>query len=124
MNAKSLTRREFLTITAVMLEAAYLGWPMAAAAETQTGGQAPVDLSTLSVKIGEHYLGLYPAENNLPQLKRTLHFNSNATEEQIKAQLREDIHGDFAREEIFRYAGWVFSRTEGRLCAYKFLTIG
>ncbi len=120
MNSRSLNRREFLAITAVLIETACLGWPVAAAADN--GVPTPVDLSLLSKKIGENYLSIYPMEKDLPRLKQTLHFTASANAQQIKAQLRDDIHADFAASRTFRFAGWVFSRTEGRLAAYNYLT--
>ncbi len=114
----SLTRREFLSISLAVLSAGGLGAALPAAAE----GTSPVDLSLLSEKIGEHYLSLFPKERDLPRLRATLHFASGASDEAaVKAALLQDIHDNYAGGHAFRYQGWVLSRTEGRLCAYKFL---
>ncbi len=115
----NLTRRQFLSISAAVLHAAGFGWSFAAEANPEV--PAPVDLGELSEKVGEHYLSLFPKERELPRLRATLYFSGGDDEAAIKVALTRDIHSDYARGHTFRFQGWVLSRTEGRICAYKFL---
>lgn len=114
----SLNRREFLTIAAATLQIAALGWFARATSENEP---PPIDLEMLSEMIGRDYLTLHPKERDIPRLKATLHFLSGGDADEIRTALQRDIHNDFAQGLIFKYEGWVLSRTEGRLCAYKFL---
>lgn len=114
----SINRREFLTIAAATIQIGALGW---FARATSEDAPSPIDLSLLSEKIGRSYLSLHPKERELPRLKATLHFLSGGDEQEIRAALQRDIHHDYAQGHVFKYEGWVVSRTEGRLCAYKYL---
>ncbi len=114
MNSE-VSRREFLALAGVLIQAALLPLPAGAIAKSN----APVDLHFLSKEVGEAYLQRYPQERDLPRLRATLHFLGQASEVEIKSKLVADIHRDFGQQDLFHYRGWVLSRTEGRLCAYK-----
>lgn len=114
----NLTRREFLALTAAVLETSALGLSPSAWAKRST----EVDLSALPEKAGERYLHLFPEERDLPRLRQTLYFQSGSDPAAIKAKLLADIHADFVHGRTFRYEGWILSRTEGRLCAFKLIS--
>lgn len=113
-----MKRREFIALSAFVFEAAFLGWPDIASARPKPR-RSPLDLKILSDRLGEHYFNLFPLERDLPRLEHTLHFRTGGDQQSVLALLKGDIHNDFGGGNTFRFEGWIFSRTEGRLCAYK-----
>ncbi len=123
MNARP-TRREFVSLALVVGAGGGLSllvWP----AGCGPGERVRIDLSNVfpdpaqAVGVGRDYLARYPEEAVRSQLEARVLESLGGAEDptRLRTGLDAAIRRDFTRDRVFRHAGWVLSRTEGRLCA-------
>ena len=69
-------------------------------------------------QVGALYLAANPAEADREKLR---HWVLGAGADPVEMRLLGRIAGDWCAQDIVVISGWVFARTEARLCAYLHL---